>query len=254
MGIKAILFDIDGVLCIRDRVIEGSVETVSELRKHYKLAFVTNTTRTPTKKVLQSLVNCGFELEEGELFTALRVAKDFVLSQGGGAYLLSTDEAYEEFDVPKEPVKYVVVADAYKNFTYDNLNTAFRYLLEGAELIAVAPNRYFMDKDGKLSLDAGPFVKALEYASGKSARIIGKPAKDFFNLVLKALGVEPHEALMVGDDIEFDVKGAQDAGIRGVLVKTGKFRPEDLKKGIEPFAILESVAELPRFLSSAGFL
>ncbi|MCY0867599.1 MAG: HAD hydrolase-like protein [Aquificaceae bacterium] len=66
--------------------------------------------------------------------------------------------------------------------------------------------------------------------------------------------MEPHEALMVGDDIEFDVKGAQDAGIRGVLVKTGKFRPEDLKKGIEPFAILESVAELPRFLSSAGFL
>ena len=94
----------------------------------------------------------------------------------------------------------------------------------------------------------------MEYASGKSARIIGKPAKDFFNLVLKALGVEPHEALMVGDDIEFDVKGAQDAGIRGVLVKTGKFRPEDLKKSIEPFAILESVADLPRFLSNINSL
>ncbi len=144
------------------------------------------------------------------------------------------------------------MADAYKNFTYENLNTAFRYLLEGAELLAVAPNRYFMDKDGKLSLDAGPFVKALEYASGTSAKIIGKPSKDFFNLVLKALDVEPREALMVGDDIEFDVKGAQDAGIMGVLVKTGKFRPEDLNKGIEPFAILESVAQLPRFLLNAG--
>ena len=88
----------------------------------------------------------------------------------------------------------------------------------------------------------------------KSARIIGKPAKDFFNLVLKALGVEPHEALKVGDDIEFDVKGAQDEGIRGVLVRTGKIRPEDLKKSIEPIAILESVADLPRLLSNINSL
>ncbi|MFN3947629.1 MAG: HAD-IA family hydrolase [Aquificaceae bacterium] len=178
------------------------------------------------------------------------MAKEFILFQGGGAFLLSTDEVSEEFkEVPKEPVRYVVVADAYKNFTYENLNLAFRYLLEGADLIAIAPNRYFMDKDYRLSLDAGPFVKALEYASGKEAKIIGKPSKDFFHVVLKALGVEPYQALMVGDDIEFDIKGAQEAGIKGVLVKTGKFRQEDLKKGIEPFALLESVAELPEFLS-----
>ncbi len=101
MGIKAILFDIDGVLCIRDSVIEGSIKVISELRKHYKLAFVTNTTRTPTRKIFQSLINCGFKLKEKELFTALRVAKEFVISRGGGAYIISTNEVYEEFDVPK---------------------------------------------------------------------------------------------------------------------------------------------------------
>jgi len=252
MGIKAVLLDIDGVLTIRDRLIEGTPQTLKELRKNFKIALVTNTTRVPSRIIFERLINLGFDLEKEKLFTALKVSREFLVKNKANAYLLVSDMAREEFEGLEEyPIKYVVVADAYTNFTYQNLNTAFRLLLEGAELIAVAPNRYFMDEDGKLSLDAGPFVKALEYASGKTATVIGKPSAEFFGLVSEHLGVKPEDALMVGDDIEFDILGAQKFGMKACLVKTGKFRESDLEKGIKPDLLLENVNELPKALMEA---
>jgi HAD superfamily hydrolase (TIGR01458 family) len=249
METKAVLLDIDGVLCIRDRVIEGAPEALSKLRETYKIALVTNTTRVPSRMIFERMRSLGFDIERGELFTALRTAKEFLLKDKANAYLLVSEWAKEEFEsLEAYTTKYVAVADAYTNFTYQNLNTAFRLLLEGADLIAIAPNKYFMDEDGKLSLDAGPFVKALEYASGKTAKVMGKPSPEFFKIVFECLKVNPEEVLMVGDDIEFDILGAQKLGMKTCLVKTGKFRESDLEKGIKPDIVLETVRELPKAL------
>ncbi len=248
--IKGLLLDIDGVLYVGNEVIKGAIETVEWLKKHYKLAFITNTSRKPLKDIHEKLRNLGFSIEKNEIFTALSGVKEFLKKQKTGAYLLLTEKAKEDFkDIPKEPIKYVVIGDAWTNFNYENLNKAFRYLIEGAELIAVAKNKYFLDKDKKLSLDVGPFVKALEFASGKKARVIGKPSKDFFYQASKYLGLNPEEIAVVGDDIEADVKGAMDSNMIGILVKTGKFREEDLQKGIKPDFIIDSIAELPSLLS-----
>lgn len=140
--------------------------------------------------------------------------------------------------------KYVVVGDAQENFSYENLNNAFRTLLKGAKLIAVANNRYFKDGDNELSMDAGCFVSALEYASGQKAEVIGKPSEEFYYLACSMLGAKPHECLMIGDDIEGDVHGAQEAGLHGALVQTGKFHEADLQKGIKPDFMLQSIASL----------
>ncbi|MEJ5339428.1 MAG: TIGR01458 family HAD-type hydrolase [Aquificaceae bacterium] len=246
--VKAVLFDIDGVLCIRDRLIEGAPEAFERIKKHFRVALVTNTTRVSSRTTFTRLRSLGFKVEEEELYTALRVSRIFLSKNSASAFILATDEVMEEFrGLEVYPLKYVLVADAYKSFTYENLNTAFRLLLEGKELLVSAPNRYFMDTDGKLSLDAGPFCKALEYASGKSARVLGKPSEDFFRIVLEKLDVSSEEALMVGDDIEYDVLGAQRLGMKGCLVKTGKFRPEDLTKG-KPDFLIDSVRDLPRLL------
>jgi HAD superfamily hydrolase (TIGR01458 family) len=121
------------------------------------------------------------------------------------------------------------------------MNAAFRALNNGAELIAAAKNRYFKDQDGVLSMDAGGFIAALEFATGKEVKIIGKPSETFFHLAVDSMGLEPDEVLMVGDDIEADIKGAQDAGLKAALVKTGKFQPSDLKRGIVPDFVLEDV-------------
>jgi HAD superfamily hydrolase (TIGR01458 family) len=142
----------------------------------------------------------------------------------------------------KYPKKYVVVGDAQHNFNYENLNKAFRILDEGAQLIAIANNRYFKDNDGALSMDAGCFVSALEYVSGQKAHLIGKPSKEFYHLAAKSLGVLSQECVMIGDDIESDVAGAQQAGLTGVLVKTGKFNSKDLEREFTPDLILDSIA------------
>ncbi len=84
-----------------------------------------------------------------------------------------------------------------------------------------------------MSLDAGPFVVALEYALGREATVLGKPSADFFRAALDSLGCGPEQAVMVGDDVEADVGGALAAGIAGLLVRQGKYRVGDESR-IEP--------------------
>lgn len=143
----------------------------------------------------------------------------------------------------------VVVGDMGEDFTYARLNRAFRLLLQGAELITLARNRYYRAAGG-LVLDQGPFVVALENASGLEATLVGKPSIEFFRWALKFLGVPPSEAAVVGDDLEADVAGGQAAGMSGVLVRTGKFREDELSRSsVHPDAVLDSLADLPRLLS-----
>ena len=119
----------------------------------------------------------------------------------------------------------VVVGDAGAFFTYDLLNQAYRKIIHGAEFLALAKNRNFLDRDDELSLDAGPFVAGLEYASGKMATVLGKPAPAFFKLAVESMACRPGDVVMIGDDAEADVGGAMAAGLQGILVQTGKYRP-----------------------------
>jgi len=245
MQIKGVIFDIGGVLYVGDSVIDGAIEAIKKIKSKYKVRFLTNTTRRAPKSVLKRLNSFGFEVSEDELFTALNATRDYIIKNRGSAYLILTNEAKEYFkDLESNNPSYVVVGDAYTNFNYENLNRGFRALMNGAKLIAAAKNRYFKDSDNQLSLDAGGFVEALEFASNQKAKIIGKPSKEFFNLALSSLNLEPKEVLMVGDDIQNDILGAKEAGLNTALVKTGKFQESDLKKDIKPDFILDSVVDL----------
>ena len=136
-----------------------------------------------------------------------------------------------------------------RSFDYEVLNRAFRHLMAGADLVALQKNRYWRREDG-LSLDVGPFVAALEYASGRQAHVVGKPAPEFFRGILADAGVEPAAAAMVGDDVETDVGGALDAGLAGILVRTGKYREDAVRaSGVEPTATVDSIADVPPLLS-----
>ncbi|WP_457624740.1 TIGR01458 family HAD-type hydrolase [Persephonella sp.] len=249
--IKGLLLDLDGVLYIIDRPIEGAQESLKKLKERFTVRFITNTTTKPRKVVYRKLIDMGFDVEEEEIFSALEATKQFLKERDAGAFFILTDLALEDMkEIKREPVEYVVVGDARDNFTYSNMNRAFRYLMDGAKLIAAAKNKYFRDKDGKLSMDCGGFIVALEFATGKQARLIGKPNRDFFLMAVKSMDLRPEEVAVVGDDIESDVKGGMNAGLKGILVKTGKFTPDDLKKGIHPDLIVEDINQLVRYIET----
>jgi phospholysine phosphohistidine inorganic pyrophosphate phosphatase len=245
--IKGLLIDLDGTLYVEGEPLPGCQEALAKLRSSgFLLRFVTNTTRKPRREVLLGLWRMGFEVEEAEVFTPAKAAA--LMLRNRRCYPLVADSLLEDLEgmVPDdESPEYVLVGDLGEGFTYARLDAAFRHLMKGAELLALQKNRYWR-REGGLSLDAGPFVAALEYASGKTAAVVGKPENDFFRLALEDLGLKSSEVAMVGDDPEADVAGARAAGLEGVQVKTGKY--EAAEADGEADLVLESFAGLPEAL------
>jgi HAD superfamily hydrolase (TIGR01458 family) len=249
VNIEGLLLDLDGTLYTENRPVEGARETLIRLQAAgVPYRYVTNTTRKPRREVVAQLDNMGFPVRKELIFTPAAAAN--VKLRGSSCYPLVADALFEDLDGlrfgPEDP-EYVLVGDLGEGFTYARLDGAFRRLMSGAELVALQKNRYWEREDG-LSLDAGPFVAALEYASGKTATVIGKPEAPFFEAALVDLALQAREVAMVGDDIETDVAGAQRAGLRGVQVKTGKYRARVSIRGVEPDLVLDSVAGLPEAL------
>lgn len=146
--------------------------------------------------------------------------------------------------MPGSKVDLVIIGDAGEKITYGSMNTAFRHLMEGAELVALEKDRYWMAPEG-ISLSAGPFVTALEFATGKTTILMGKPSPAFFDLALRDMELKPGDVAMIGDDIHTDIAGAQKSGISGILVKTGKYREDVVKNAeIKPVHIIDSIAHI----------
>ncbi|MEN6342599.1 MAG: TIGR01458 family HAD-type hydrolase [Methanospirillum sp.] len=255
MNVDAVLIDLDGVLYVGDAPIPGALEAVEWLRNE-KIPFrcVTNTTRRSRRAVAARLRDLGFAIPEAWCFTPALAAVRRLGEEGVAAcHLIATGDVHRDFEdagilLVAEEAPYVVVADAGDAWTYGSMNRAFRLLVDGARLLALERDRYWRDADG-LALSAGPFVAALEYAAGMTAEVVGKPSSAFFRLALADLGVPAERAVMVGDDIATDVGGARAAGLRAVLVRTGKFRPEALAAApVAPDRVLGSIADLPALL------
>jgi HAD superfamily hydrolase (TIGR01458 family) len=136
------------------------------------------------------------------------------------------------------------VGDLGERWTFAALNRVFRLVHEaGAELIGLGRSRYWRGPAG-LQLDVGPMLAAVEYASGRRARVFGKPERAYFEALVSDVGLPAARVVVVGDDVESDVGAAMAAGLRGVLVRTGKFRPQDLEGPVRPDLVLDSIADL----------
>ncbi|MBT8436903.1 MAG: HAD hydrolase-like protein, partial [Gammaproteobacteria bacterium] len=140
----------------------------------------------------------------------------------------------------------VIIGDLGEAWDFRSLNRAFGFLMQdpAPRLIALGMTRYWRGRGG-LQLDVAPFVKALEHAASCEAVVVGKPAAAFFESSLASLGCSAGQTLMIGDDIVGDIDAAQRCGIRGIQVRTGKFRDADLGGAIKPYVVLDSFADLP---------
>ncbi len=252
---RAFLIDLDGVLYVGKSPIKGAKECLKLMEdRGYSYRFLSNSTRRCRSSVAKRLEGLGYDVHADCIFTPPLAAIEHMKKSGRDrCFLLTMGDVHEDFEaagitVAEKDVDFVVLGDAGPQFTFERLNKALRLILDGAEVLALERDRYWMEPEG-LVLSTGPFVAALEYAAGCKAKLMGKPSQEFFRLALKDMDAKPEDAAMIGDDIMTDVAGAQRLGMKGILVKTGKYR-DDLAKssGVTPDLTLESIACLTEHL------
>nr|XP_046234165.1 phospholysine phosphohistidine inorganic pyrophosphate phosphatase [Scatophagus argus]XP_046234166.1 phospholysine phosphohistidine inorganic pyrophosphate phosphatase [Scatophagus argus]XP_046234167.1 phospholysine phosphohistidine inorganic pyrophosphate phosphatase [Scatophagus argus] len=233
-SLRGVMLDMCGVLYDSGEgdgtAIPGSIEAVKLLKaSDLQVRFCTNESQASRETFVAKLRRLGFNISVSEVFSPAPAAVAVLKDRGLRPHLLVCDGLLPEFDsVDKTNPNCVVIGDAAEKFSYQNLNEAFRVLLglEKPVLMSLGQGRYYMETDG-LKLDVGVYMKALEYACDLKAEVIGKPSPVFFQGVLSDMELQPHEVLMIGDDLVNDVGGAQHCGMKGVQVRTGKYRPSD---------------------------
>jgi HAD superfamily hydrolase (TIGR01458 family) len=252
----AILLDVDGVMHVSGEPIPGAGDAVRRLRENgHRLRFVTNTTTRSRSQLAGELRAQGIELEDDEVQTAAEAASR-VLS--GKRVLALTMHALtadlDSLELVGEGADAVLLGGADETpetnlvFSYMNLARAWAELEAGAELYCLHRNRWWQTKHGPM-LDSGVFVAGLEFAAQVQATVIGKPSSAYFAAACEALDADTHMTWMVGDDVEGDIAGAQGAGLRTVLVRTGKFRPDAVERArARPDGIVSSIGQLPEWL------
>ena len=252
-GIDTVLLDLDGTLYVGSRVVPGASEAVRWLRDQgLTVRFTTNTDSIPPAALADRLAQRGLEASEDELVTPVAVAARLLAPDPAARVLAVASDGVRQLLAsclagPGEPATHVLVADPSYGATYEDLDAAFRALQAGAELVATQVNRIARRDDGE-HLDTGGWVRLLEYATGQTARVLGKPSPEFFTAPLDALGRKPETALVVGDDLAADIAGGQAVGAATVLVRSGKGDRSQPGADAEPYAVIDSVADLPRLL------
>ena len=235
--------------------IPGAVAALERLRaRGVPFRIVTNHTTRSRLALHEQLAGLGFALNLEEIVTAPRAAAAWLRRHGAARIRLVVDEAVrDEFgglSVVEDRPDVVVLGDVGDAWSNALLNGIFRDLMNGARLVALHKGRYWETAEG-LTMDIGAFVAGLEYVSGVDATVVGKPSASFFELALDEMGAAPSESAMVGDDLINDVAGAQAAGMRGILVRTGKYRADVTSASdVKPDLTLNSIADVPDALLS----
>lgn len=253
--VQGILFDLEGTLHIGDRPIDGAAVAVQAIRdRGLPCRFVTNTTTRSIASLHERLSRLGLPIRDGELLSAPQAAVRYLRTIGSPrCFLLLADDArsdFAEFQQTETDPEVIVVGDIGARWDAELMQRLFAMMLAGARLVTLHKGRYWEAGDG-LRIDIGAFVAALEFASGQHAKVIGKPSPELFALAVDSLRLPAAQVAMVGDDIETDVRAAQGLGMKGILVKTGKYRPElAASGGAKPDAVIESVRQLPAWLDA----
>ena len=254
----AILLDVDGVLHVSGAPIAGAPAAVRRLREAgHRLRFVTNSTTSSRLVVASSCGRSGIELDDDELQTTGSVAAGALAGKRVLALVMSGIlDDLSSLQLVGMNVDAVLIGGADEGeetgrvFSYLNLNRAFHELDAGADLYCLHKNRWWQTSDGA-RLDAGAFVAGLEYAADIEATVLGKPSTAYFAAALEALDAEPGLTWMVGDDLENDVLGAHRHGMKTILVRTGKFRPDEVERSrVQPDGIVSSIAQLPDWIEA----
>jgi len=254
----AYLLDLEGTLYTDQGVIPGAPEAIAALRgRGTRFRCVSNTTTRTRAALAARLAGYGYDIPASDILTPVSAAVAHCRTHGLNRVVAYVREAALEdltgLEVlPRGEAGYhgqvvtpdaILVGDLGDAWTFAVMQEAFTHVVAGAEILALSRDRYF-SRESRLTLDAGAFVAGLEYATGRTAMVLGKPSATFFQMA-RATFHDSDEVIMVGDDLWSDIQGAQRAGLRAWLVRTGKFQEHVLRdSGVTPDRIIDSVVEV----------
>ncbi|KAK3559772.1 hypothetical protein QTP86_020723 [Hemibagrus guttatus] len=241
-SVKGVILDMCGVLYDSGEgggvPIEGSVEAVRRLKSSdLQLRFCTNETQATRQKFVAKLQRMGFDIEVREVFSPAPAVVSILKDRGLRPHLLVHDDLRVCVCVCVQICyqSLTVCRNSDPNLCGDRRRCS-SFLLPEHEHCVSGPHltgqtaallhgqrTLYKETDG-LKLDVGAYMKALEYACDLEAEVVGKPAPMFFESVLNDMGIQPHEVLMIGDDLVNDVGGAQGCGMKGLQCALGKYR------------------------------
>ncbi|MDP9483195.1 MAG: HAD-IIA family hydrolase [Chloroflexota bacterium] len=279
-GVRAVLLDLDGVIVLKGELLRGAGEALAQIEaRAIPYRIVTNTSLISRQSLSRWGDRLGAPIPARRIMSALSASAAYTRHRypGEPLFVMASIDALTEFadqrvlsvedaDAPDARAAAVVVGDAPEAVTFDNLNRAFRLVRNGAELIGMHRNPWWLTPEGP-TLDSGAIVTGLEFATERPARILGKPSPDFFREAAAELVEEVRDAggrrllrreiAMVGDDIRSDVLAAQRVGLRGVFVLSGKHGLADVETvaggrgGRVPDGISPTLREVVAALGSA---
>jgi HAD superfamily hydrolase (TIGR01450 family) len=272
-GVRGLLLDLDGVLVLAGKAVPGAPEALAALdRIGFPYLVVTNTSLVSRRSLASWGRSIGFATPPDRFQSALSASAELVRREyrDRAVFVIASDDALAEFaglnfvnaagvDADPSEIAAVVLGDSPDQLTKANLDRAFRLVRSGAALIGMHRNPWWLTPEGP-TLDAGAFLVALEWATGRKARIVGKPAPAFFRVAIERLAAEAAargeprlargDLAMVGDDVGSDIRGGRRAGLRTVFVRSGKHGDAELRaaasgtRGYAPDAVAPSIVEV----------
>jgi len=252
-AVALVCLDIGGTLTedASGPALPGAVEAVSALRDRWPVRLVTNTTSVPFRVLSERLLELGILDEPGHLVTPVMVARTLLPKRGHHRGVLIADKAQREdyawFEEAEDGPAVLLATEAHE-WKIRDLQPAFRRLLDGAAFYTLTRNRYYQT-GGELRTDVGAAAALLAYSCGREPETLGKPSALLFDAVAKAAAVKRESIVMVGDDAEVDAAASVALGMRGFLVRTGKYRAGDEDRvSPSPTAVLDSLDALPDLL------
>ncbi len=249
---KALLIDLEGVVYQDGHAISGSISFIRYLDKiNFPYLFLTNTTTMPRKDISKKLSKMGLKINTEKIITPLVSTYNYLKKNKISSIALYCNQKCKEdfvgFNINHQSPDAVIIGDLHKKFSWNKLNEIFQISLSSRKLIAFHKNKTGT-RDGLLGLDLGPYVKALEYALGRNFMLMGKPNKNFFQTAIDQLGLNPKDILMIGDDINVDIGGAQKINLQTCLVKTGKYGKQPNTKAIKPSYLVPKLSHIKSLL------
>lgn len=246
---KGLLIDLSGVIYIEDDLLPGAQELVATLdQSRVPYRFTTNTTTASVNTLHKKLIGLGLDVPHEAIYGTTQAAVSWLRQRGSPRchFLLSDDPRsdFAEFPEDNDSPEMIVIGDSGKSWDWQTMNRLCHMVFKGAQVVALHKGRYWQTSEG-LRVDIGALIAGIEYVTQTTATVIGKPSKEFFTQAARSMNLLPTELIMIGDDIESDIGGAQRAGMKGILSLTGKYRKELAERStVTPDAEIESLTEI----------